>query len=299
MRHLPGTSSQRVSLTTTAGTAGAALIAILLSVGAGQAQAPAEPLTTVRLLQWNSHHGGRRTDGVYDPAGFVSWIAKVTPDIATINEVDSTAQATALLDQLALQLPGRQWEFHYITGIMIVSRLPITARSKCLVNASANRHAIHIGTAVNGRPLNVWNSHLALDSSAVRTSETRALQACEQALPEARVAAGDYNMQAGSAEYNSMIEGHVDAWVAAKALGTAVNYPGNCDGCTRNSRIDYVFTSKGASWLRLKSAEVFDTRDAKGVMASDHKPLLVVYDVVQGTGVSAVQNLRFVPPAAP
>ena len=86
-------------------------------------------------------------------------------------------------------------------------------------------------------------------------------------------------MQAGSAEYNSMLEGHVDAWKAAKALGTAKNYTGNCDGCTKNSRIDYVFTSKGASFLTLKSAEIFDTRNASGVMASDHKPMLVVYEV--------------------
>ena len=93
-----------------------------------------------------------------------------------------------------------------------------------------------------------------------------------------------------------MAEGHVDAWVAAKALGTALNYPGNCDGCTRNSRIDYVFTSK-AAWLTLQSAQVFDTRNAKGVMASDHKPLLVVYGAGPATTVSPVRSLRFVPPS--
>jgi len=75
------------------------------------------------------------------------------------------------------------------------------------------------------------------------------------------------------------IGGYVDAWKAAKALGTAVNFDGNADGATRNSRIDYVFSSQGASMLTLKSAQVFDTRNASGVSPSDHKPLLVIYDV--------------------
>jgi endonuclease/exonuclease/phosphatase family metal-dependent hydrolase len=136
-----------------------------------------------------------------------------------------------------------------------------------------------VNVLVNGRSINVWNSHLSLDSSAERTAETRALQACESGWPEARIAAGDYNMQAGTAEYNSMLEGHVDAWKAAKLLGTAKNYTGNCDGCTKNSRIDYVFTSKAATFLTLESAEIFDTRAGNGVMPSDHKPLLVVYEV--------------------
>jgi len=59
-----------------------------------------------------------------------------------------------------------------------------------------------------------------------------------------------------------------------------INYDGNCDGCTRNSRIDYIFSSQGASsWLTLRNAQVFDARDANGIMPSDHKPMRVIYDV--------------------
>jgi endonuclease/exonuclease/phosphatase family metal-dependent hydrolase len=267
-----------VSTRTTAALTAALLL--LLSCGRAYGQTPAAPeQTTLRLLHWNSYHGGRRTDGVYDPKGFVSWIARFNPDIITLNEVDNSAQRDALLEQLRLQIPGASWAFYYITGIMIVSRLPIVSSSKCLVNASANRHVIHVGVAVNGRPVNVWNAHLALDSSPVRTSETRAILACEAKWPEARIVAGDFNMQPDTPEYRSMSDGHIDAWVAAAGLGRARNYQGNCDGCTRNTRIDYVFTSKGSSWLTLASAEIFDTRNSKGVMASDHKPLLVVYDI--------------------
>jgi endonuclease/exonuclease/phosphatase family metal-dependent hydrolase len=239
----------------------------------------AKPL---RLLHWNSHHGGRRTDGVYDPQGFASWLAKFNPDVITLNEVDSDAQANAILSYLKAKMPGVSWTFYflgYMKGNMILSRFPIAATSTCVVNSTADRRVAQVGVVVNGRTINVWDAHLALDSSSVRTAETRALQGCEKNWAEAKIAAGDYNMQADTAEYNSMTEAHVDAWRAAKALGTAKNYSGNCDGCTRNSRIDYVFTSKAATFLTLKSVEIFDTRNASGVMPSDHKPMLVVYDV--------------------
>ena len=273
----------------------AVVVALVHGSSFGQTAPSAPALASVRLLHWNSHHGGLRTDGVYDPAGFVSWIVKFSPDIVTLNEIDSTTQANTVHAQLEKQMTGVEWAFHYARGNMILSRLPIEATSACVVNEAVNRQATHVGVRVNGRPLNVWNAHLALDSSSVRTAETRAIQACESKWAEARVVAGDFNMQAGTAEYKAMTEGHVDAWVAAKALGKAINYAGNCDGCTRNTRIDYVFTSKEA-WLTLVSAEVFDTRNASGVMASDHKPLLVVYRAAADTPV-AVQNLRFVPSA--
>ena len=43
--------------------------------------------------------------------------------------------------------------------------------------------------------------------------------------------------------------------------------------------IDYAFYSKGASRLNLKEARVFDTRDSRGVMPSDHGPLMSTFEV--------------------
>jgi hypothetical protein len=36
---------------------------------------------------------------------------------------------------------------------------------------------------------------------------------------------------------------------------------------------------KFATFLALKSAQMVDTRNRSGVMPSDHKPMLVVYEV--------------------
>jgi endonuclease/exonuclease/phosphatase family metal-dependent hydrolase/regulation of enolase protein 1 (concanavalin A-like superfamily) len=235
---------------------------------------------TLRVLHWNTYHGGRRTDGVYDPAGLVSWIVRFNPDVMTLNEVDNSTLANTIMTQLRAQKPGIDWQFHYdLRGNMTVSRLPIKSKSLCMVNSTADRQATHLSVTASGRTVNVWNAHLALDSSSMRTSETRAIQRCQQNWAEARIVAGDFNMQPETAEYKSMTEGHVDAFKAAKALGTFTNYSGNCDGCTRNSRIDYIFTSKGASTLALKSLQIFDTRNSKGVMASDHKPMLAIYTI--------------------
>jgi endonuclease/exonuclease/phosphatase family metal-dependent hydrolase len=96
---------------------------------------------------------------------------------------------------------------------------------------------------------------------------------------EQRIAVGDFNTQAGSAEYKLMNGGHADGWLEARAAKATRNVPGNCDGCTRNSRIDYLFTSDRASALKVTAAEIIDTRDSRGVMASDHRPMLFTYSL--------------------
>jgi endonuclease/exonuclease/phosphatase family metal-dependent hydrolase len=228
------------------------------------------------MLHWNVQHGGKRTDGVYDPNGLTSWIKSWNPDVVSLNEIDNTSQATTIINYMNAKT-GVTWNYKYDNrGNMVMSPLPLTNSSVCVTNTAVGRKAAHLSVLINGRPLNVWSGHFPLDSSAVRTAEAVALQVCESGWMEARLVGMDFNAQADTPEYNSMLAGHTDAWRSAP---TKLNYPGNCDGCTRNSRIDYVWTSRGASWLTLSSAQIFDTRNSAGVMASDHKPLLVVYTV--------------------
>lgn len=242
-------------------------------------QPPSGGGSTLRLLHWNTHHGGIRTDGVYDPNGIATWIAQFNPDIVSLNEVDNASQINAIVSRLEA-VTGRDWNTVAAgVGNVLLTKLPLDTSSSCTYNASYPRIAPHLSVTVGGRRLNVFSSHLDVSSATTRLSEVKNLQGCASAWTEARIIAGDYNMQAGSTEYNQAVVGYQDAWKVAKSLGTALNYSGNCDGCTRNSRIDYVFTSSGATMLSLKSAEIFDTRDSSGVSASDHKPMLVIYQV--------------------
>lgn len=245
---------------------------------AGPVGPPPVVTDTVRVLQWNTHHGGIGTDGVYDPTRIANWIAQMAPDIASLNEVDTTEQVDAIVTALTAKT-GTKWYISYSgLGNLVISRLAPTAISRC-VYPDGRRYSAHLATLVNGRPINVWSIHATVDSATARLAEAKGLQTCSFSWPQARILVGDYNMVQGSTEYGQAVTGHSDAWLAAKAIGTALNYSGNCDGCTRGGRIDYVFTSNDATFLKLKSAQIFDTRNASGYMASDHKPLLVVYDV--------------------
>jgi endonuclease/exonuclease/phosphatase family metal-dependent hydrolase len=229
-----------------------------------------------RLLHWNVHHGGRRTDGVTDPGGLVNWIASFKPDAMSLNEVDDQGQASDILNRLEAKT-GINWTSHYDgRGNQLIVKTSLLAQTNCVVNSADGRKAAHVSIKVNSRTLNIWSAHLSVDSATERKAEVKALKACGLNWSEARIAAGDYNMQADTGEYIEMATGQYDAWRNAP---TKINYPGNCDGCTRNSRIDYVFSSKGATWLVLKSAQIYDTRSSSGVMASDHKPMVVTYEV--------------------
>jgi endonuclease/exonuclease/phosphatase (EEP) superfamily protein YafD len=70
---------------------------------------------------------------------------------------------------------------------------------------------------------------------------------------------------------------YVDSWAQAQRDGTAIAYADNPDGRTRHTRLDYIYYSKGATALKLVSSQVFDVRDANGVMPSDHRPVLSVF----------------------
>jgi endonuclease/exonuclease/phosphatase family metal-dependent hydrolase len=216
---------------------------------------------------------------VLDLDRIARYIVAMNPNLVSLNEVDDQASADTI-QMLVERYTGQAWTSIFSgRGNQVLTRLGAQSGSVCAYNASAGRIAAHLGAYAGGRVVHLWSTHLSVDSSGERAAEVLAMQACAAQYGEARVIAGDFNMQASSGEYALAAASYIDAWPLAKALGTAINFPGNCDGCTRNSRIDYVFASQGAPWLSLQSAEIVDTRDGYGYMPSDHKPLIVVYEV--------------------
>ena len=234
--------------------------------------------SSLRVLHWNIQHG-RGTDGVYNPGRTAYWIAQAYPDIISLNEVDDEWMAQDITNAI-ISATGQWWNSTYSGwGNLVLSRMPMNGSSVCLFNPGAGRKAAHMSTTFNGRQINLWSAHLATDSSGTRVYEVYNLQNCASQWGEAHLIAGDFNMQTYSSEYYTAISGYTDGWAAASSAGTTANYSGNCDGCTRNSRIDYIFSSQGAWFLSVESARIFDTRDGYGYMASDHKPMVVTYSV--------------------
>jgi endonuclease/exonuclease/phosphatase family metal-dependent hydrolase len=250
---------------------------------------PPPPTTTgstLRVLHWNTHHGGIGTDGRLDTDRLVKKAASFKPDVVSFNEVETyNTNQPALFASLMKTYTGQTWYYKFTTGSgaavgignMIMSRFPLDATDVQLL--SYNRAVVNATIHVNGRIVNVSSTHLDADSSTYRAVQIGELTSWGRATAEQKIICGDFNTQPTTANSAAMKVNYYDSWAEAQADGTAIAYAGNTAGNTRNSRIDYIYYSHGASLLVLKSSQVFDVRDANGVMPSDHRPLLTVFTV--------------------
>jgi endonuclease/exonuclease/phosphatase family metal-dependent hydrolase len=246
---------------------------------------------TLRVLQYNTHHGGWGTDGVFSTARILDWILKANPDIVSLQELeinDGWSNGLDLRDvyrSAMEQATGRPWHAYWVSryggttttsglGELILSKYPFIATHAKSVDG--DRSAAGVTIDVNGRPINITSVHLDNESSTNRLTEIEALLAWETTLAEGRIIVGDLNAWPGSTEIAKIKEaGYTDTFSAADMLGTAVG-----NGITHGRhQIDYIFQSKGATALTLKSSTIYNTADANGVMPSDHNPILAVFEV--------------------
>jgi endonuclease/exonuclease/phosphatase family metal-dependent hydrolase len=241
------------------------------------------------VLHWNIQHG-TTASGVYNLDLQASWIAKQNPDVVSLNEVerftswgneDQPARFAALLKQKT----GKHWYYHFASrsgadkaqGNLLLSTYPIEGKGSLLL--SHNRSVAHIRITVNGRRVSVFSTHLDHESSSRRATQMEEMKRWVLGFPEQRIIAGDFNTWPTAGEIGARMTGtYFDVWAEAAKAGTAVSFSGN-NGETRNSRIDYLFLSHGASRTAIKGARVIDTRDSRGIMASDHRPLVGIFEV--------------------
>jgi len=251
--------------------------------------------TSIRVLHWNTHHGGVGTDGVLDPFRLIKKAASFKPDVVSMNEVEmytswGNRDDAALFASLMKQYTGRTYYYKFATAVappatgpstgngnLVLSRFPIVAASVHYL--SYKRSAVDVMINVNGRYINVTSTHLDAASTSYRLKEISELTSWESGLAEQRVICGDFNAWPSTTEILTMRQKYYDEWAEAEADGTAIAYAGNTSGATRGSRIDFIWRSPGATYLVLKSMQVYDVRDANGVMPSDHRPILAVFAV--------------------
>jgi len=246
--------------------------------------------TKLRVLQWNSQYGGVGTDGRSDVERFIKKAASFNADIMSFNEVErytsyANYDGPAKMAALMKRYTGQTWYYKFTTfygsangmGNMILSRFPFDSSEVRLF--SHGRAAIDAVVNVNGRSIHFTSTHLSYQSTSYRLEQIGELTSWERGLAEPRIIAGDFNAFPGSGENATMKATYVDSWAQAQSEGTAIAYPGNTAGNTRRSRIDYIYYSKGATALKLVSSQVFDVRDANGVMPSDHRPVMSIFTV--------------------
>ena len=258
------------------------LAAVLFLPGAASAQ-------TLKVLDWNTHHGVG-SDGVYSLDRFVTWIVRSGAQVVSLNEVeknngwgdeDQPARYAALLKAAT----GKTWYYTFAQrdgesrgqGNLILSVFPFEATGAKTLSYS--RSVARAQIVVNGVRLNIFSTHLDADSATRRTVQMGELKSWVANYSQQHIIAGDFNAWPGAGEIANMTAWAYDSWAEAKSDGTAVAYDGNAAGNTRNSRIDYIWYSEGASRLKLKQVRVFDVRNSSGVMPSDHRPLMATYEV--------------------
>ena len=133
---------------------------------------------------------------------------------------------------------------------------------------------------MNGRVITLMQTHLDPDSPDYRLTEAKQVLLWSSAHLENRIIAGDFNAWPDQSSIAEMSKTYVDSWTQATTLGKAVAFAGNSPvGATKKGRIDYIFYSRGASDLSLVQSQVYDLRDAAGVMPSDHRPVVSTFDV--------------------
>jgi endonuclease/exonuclease/phosphatase family metal-dependent hydrolase len=261
----------------------------LTVVLASTASAPPPPSGTsksIKVLQWNISQGYGQ-DGKSNIDRVVDFIVSKGADVVSFNEImhySSSSQPKLIADKLKART-GKTWTYKWVQksgsssgeGECVMTHLQIDAMDDFLLSASRSVAMARVN--VNGRIVNIFSTHLDHQSSATRLSQVKQVVAYTDNHAEQRIIAGDFNGWPGTSEINEMLKTHKDGWAIAKSKGTAVSYSGNPDGNTRNTRIDYVFYSLGASALATTRAEVFDTRNSAGKKPSDHNPLIVTLQV--------------------
>lgn len=245
--------------------------------------------TTLRVLQWNIQQGST-SNGKSNLDLVVDWVIKMDPDVISFNEINhrpsSSADDIKIIADRLKQRTGETWSYNWIQksgatggeGEAVMSRLPFASTATNLL--PYDRSAAEATVIVNGRAINVISTHLDFQKTKkYRLAQITDLKPWAATFAQQRIIMGDFNAWPQLGEIAEMTEDYRDAWAQAEKANTDVGYPDNPRGNTRKTRIDYVFYSTGATKLVLKRAQVYDTRDSRGVRPSDHNPLVVTFEV--------------------
>jgi endonuclease/exonuclease/phosphatase family metal-dependent hydrolase len=262
------------------------------STTTGDGSSSGSGATTLRVLQWNTHHGGYGTDGVYDPNRLATWAASFKPDVISFIEIEKddswgNADDPEVYKTLLEQKTGKTWYYTFAQefgqwtspgkGNLIMSTFPFITTNHYELVHNGDRSVAMAEISVNGHPITLINSHLDPYDASLRSTQATEVVNWSAPQPENRILMGDMNAWPNEnciAEFDAVYN---DSWAVASANGTAVAFSGNT-GQTKNGRIDYIFYSKKSS-LSVVSSQVYDTRDSSGNTPSDHRPVLTVFSI--------------------
>jgi Metal-dependent hydrolase len=291
-----GTYTARLTVTDNQGATASASVVITVST-----PPPPSGAVTLKVMTWNSQFGNG-TDNLHNLDRQATWIANMNTDIVAMYEVNrnSSEDQAQILRNLLTSKTGKNWSFFWIgkfpgctEGNLILTKWTIVSTSSLYL--SFQRSVAQATINANGKIVNFFGTHLDPDSAFARTQEMNEIKNFASNFAEPRIIVGDFNASPDWPEMGNMFANYFDSWNDAFQGGTAVAYPDNpveWQTRTRRGRIDYIFYSRGASTLTLRSSQIPDQRnlsipasqtigttDDRGVRPSDHNFMVSTFDV--------------------
>jgi endonuclease/exonuclease/phosphatase family metal-dependent hydrolase len=285
-------AANRPTLTVTLGKATTSPTPSTPSTPSAPAPSTSTSSSTLRVLQYNTHHGGYGTDGRYDTNRLADAIVKGNPDVVLLNEIEKytgwgNQNQPEVYKNLLQSKTGKTWYYIFAQefgdwnsngkGNMILSRVPIRSVDRHELVNNGDRSIAQGTITWNGRPITLMVTHLDPDSQSLRLKQATEVTNLAASQPENKIVTGDMNAWPDQSSIAHLNKYFYDTWAVAESKGTATAFSGN-SGETKTGRIDYIFYSKKSTNLKVKSSQVYDTRKS-GVMPSDHRPVLTVFTV--------------------
>ncbi len=252
---------------------------------------PSTSGTTLRFFEYNTHHGVG-TDGVYNIDRIASVVAKYNPDVVVLIEVEKytgwgNEDQPERYKSLLQSKTGRTWYYVFAQeygdwsangkGNLLLSRFPFTKTDRHYLSTD---RTVALGEfTVNGRNITAMATHLDPYDQGIRYTQATQLMSYASGWSENKMISGDMNAWPDQTSIGYIDGYYNDAWTKAEALGTASYYGSYSAGQTRSGRIDYIFYSKQASYLKVQKMQLIDSRDSNGVMPSDHRPIMATFTV--------------------
>lgn len=245
--------------------------------------AHADPGCTIRVLTYNVH-SCVGADRRLDPDRIAEAIAACAPDVIALQELDVGRRRTGNVDQAEHIADRLRMMAHFHPALHVEEEkygdAILTALPSRLVKAGAlpstgePRGAIWVEVEIDGRPLQIVNTHLGLRRRErwlqVETLLGQAWTGGAEWRVKPGLLLGDFNAVPGSPAYR-LISGRLQPLLSKTGGRPRPTFPSRLPLL----RLDHVFANEH---IRAVKIETIDTPLAR--RASDHLPLMATVEIM-------------------